>query len=783
MSELQIRLQPVAGWPLVIAVAVVLIGLLLVRPRHVRLAARQWAALVALRFAVVLLTLFAMLRPTLVYTKVEPQQASLVLLVDGSRSMQVADSLGDRSRWDSMKTLLEAAAGDLAKLDETWDVKAYEFAGDARKLDVREGRVSVAAAPNGEQSALGAAINDALDRETSGRVLGMLLLSDGAQRAIPPRDSPPQLAARRLAAEQVPLYTFTFGKSGGSERADLSIDDLITNETVFAEAPTEVRASLVAEGYANQQVKVQLLWESSDKMEVVDTVQVDTGVEGGTVPVVLRHTPRTPGEYKVTLRVEPREGELVTTNNETSTFVTVRAGGIKVLYLVGAKRIGGGPGPQQRFVRDALARSPDIVLERRLVTYEPLSVDLTEVIRDGDFDVVIVDDVDVQGLSHASWQLIADRVRRGMGLAMLGGYHSFGPGGFRDTPLDEVLPINIGPAQRQNFGEAVRTDVHLAGPVRMRPAAPLGLRHPIMQLEGSGGAGRGPGAGGRGSGQNANRNSGTGNLGSWSQLPSLDGANLIERRELKRNAQILIEADNPQRNPLLVVGQTGDGRTLAFAGDSTWRWPMLGFGDAHRRVWRQSILWLAKKDEQTAGRVWIRLAGRRVMRGTRVEFATGAEDAQGEPVDGAQFEVAVNTPEGRAVEVHPTRSGEDWAAVFRETAKPGDYKITVTAKSGIETLGKAESRFLVPDQDLELDRPAAEPSLMAQLAEMTRPAGGAALAAEELPDLLKRLADKPPELKEEVVAKVTYWDTWPFLLLFVGLLGVEWFLRKRWGLV
>ena len=36
---------------------------------------------------------------------------------------------------------------------------------------------------------------------------------------------------------------------------------------------------------------------------------------------------------------------------------------------------------------------------------------------------------------------------------------------------------------------------------------------------------------------------------------------------------------------------------------------------------------------------------------------------------------------------------------------------------------------------------------MAQLAEMTKPAGGAALAAEELPDLLKRLAEKPPELK------------------------------------
>jgi len=266
-------------------------------------------------------------------------------------------------------------------------------------------------------------------------------------------------------------------------------------------------------------------------------------------------------------------------------------------------------------------------------------------------------------------------------------------------------------------------------------------------------------------------------------LPPLDGANRIGRRDLKPNAQVLGETDDAQRQPLLVAGQSGDGRVLAFAGDSTWRWQMGGFGEAHRRFWRQCVLWLAKKDEQTDGRVWIRLAGRRVMRGTRLDFAVGAEDAQGQPIDTAQFDVTVKTPEGRAEQVRPIKSGQDWAAIFRETAKPGDYRIAVTAKDGGEVLGSAEARFLVPVQDLELDRPAAEPGLMAQLAGMTKAAGGEALAAEELPDLLKRLAAKPPEVKEEVVAKVTYWDTWPFFLLFVGLLGVEWFLRKRWGLV
>jgi uncharacterized membrane protein len=798
--NLELRFQPVVSLPVVLVVAGIMLGLLFVRPKHVQLIGRQWAALIGMRCAVVLLMLFALLRPAVVYTKVEPVQASLVLLLDGSRSMQVEDSLADKSRWNAMKLLLDAASKDVERLSAKWDVKAYQFDSATKKIELAAGKLALGNEASGEESAIGAAMNDAIDRETSKRVLAALLLSDGAQRAAPPHDLPPQVAARRLAAENIPLYTFTFGKSGGSERADLSVSDLVTNETIFAETPTEVHARVSAEGYANQRVKVQLLWEkarspdplsagegSNTVMEAVDTAQIGTGNERAAMPVSLRYTPRKPGEYKVTVRVEPREGELITTNNEASTFVTVRPGGINVLYLVGTQRIGGGPGPEQRFIRASLAQSPDIVVSRRLINYEPAGVDIADIIGKGaptasggagDVgvrtaapapDVIVLDNVDVQGLSAASWQAIAERVQKGVGLIMIGGYHSFGPGGFRNSPLADVLPMQIGPAERQEFGEALRQDVQLPGPLKMQPAAVMGMTHPMLQLEGSA-------VGGQGSGK-------AGSAGIWAKLPPLDGANRIDRRDLKPNAQVLAEADNAQKNPLLVAGQSGAGRVLAFAGDSTWHWQMTGFGEAHRRFWRQCVLWLAKKDERTEGRVWVRLANRRVTRGTSIEFNVGADTPQGEPVAGAQFDVTIQTPEGKSEAVRTTKTADGWSASFRNTGKPGDYRIVVKAKDGGAELGTAEARFLVPNQDVELDRPAAEPTLMTQLAEMTKPAGGAALAAEELPDLLKRLANKPPELKEEVTAKVTYWDTWPFFLAVVALLGGEWYLRKRWGLV
>ena len=66
---------------------------------------------------------------------------------------------------------------------------------------------------------------------------------------------------------------------------------------------------------------------------------------------------------------------------------------------------------------------------------------------------------------------------------------------------------------------------------------------------------------------------------------------------------------------------------------------------------------------------------------------------------------------------------------------------------------------------------------------MTKPSGGESLAPEELPELLRRLHEQPPELEVETQVKHTPYDTWPFFLLFVSVISVEWYLRKKWGLV
>ena len=87
------------------------------------------------------------------------------------------------------------------------------------------------------------------------------------------------------------------------------------------------------------------------------------------------------------------------------------------------------------------------------------------------------------------------------------------------------------------------------------------------------------------------------------------------------------------------------------------------------------------------------------------------------------------------------------------------------------------------EQDLELDNPAADPDLLSSLSSMTSAAGGRKWASEQLGELMQSLKDRPKDFEIETQRKVTYWDRWPTFLLFTLLVSVEWYLRKRWGLV
>ena len=98
----------------------------------------------------------------------------------------------------------------------------------------------------------------------------------------------------------------------------------------------------------------------------------------------------------------------------------------------------------------------------------------------------------------------------------------------------------------------------------------------------------------------------------------------------------------------------------------------------------------------------------------------------------ADLKAEVIRPDGSRRPVAPVRQGEQTIGAFSDTQSAGDYTIEVSA-AGPVVSGQTRARFLVYEQDLELDNAAADPSLLASLARMTAQAGGRLLARKSFP--------------------------------------------------
>ncbi|GAF76854.1 unnamed protein product, partial [marine sediment metagenome] len=426
---------------LVAAAAVLLFGLLVVGPRGGGMTRGRRRVLLGLRLGGVVLVVLAMLRPTLVRTETRKQSATLVVLVDTSRSMSVPDALGGRrSRYEAMRQALDAAREELKELADQFEVKVYAFDSETRPVELTDGHVRLPAQPEGDQTAIGAALADVLRLEAGKRLLGVVLLGDGAQRAYAPRDLAPQTAAVGLRRLGCPLLTVPLGQSRGLGQAkDVAVGQLLVDENVFASNELNVAAEVRVNGFTNRELPVRLLFETAPgRMELVAQEILHPTADGQLLPVAARYVPETPGQYKVTLEVPDQPGELVTTNNRMSTFVNVLPGGLGVLFLEGSP-----PRVDTKFLRRALDASPEIGVDYLSFNKQTRPGDLDERLKPGRYAVYVIGNVPAGTFTRAQLAALAEAVDRGAGLVMLGGFHTFGPGGYAGTPLAAVLPIRM----------------------------------------------------------------------------------------------------------------------------------------------------------------------------------------------------------------------------------------------------------------------------------------------------------------------------------------------------
>lgn len=764
---MQLSWDPIYTSPWLVAglAGVMFALLLLVRPEHESLSPARRRTILWLRGIAGLVLILAMLRPALVKTDDQPAPATLAVLLDGSRSMNLPAGDG-RDRWAVQQSIWEALSPALQQRDQTLDVQILTYDQTARPIDLAEVSQWLTQPADGVETDIAGALRGALSQAAGRPLAGIVLAGDGTQTA-KIEGAGAQQVARTLASLEVPLWSVPIGPRGGDDtQRDVEVDGvpdhfLVFSGNTFALSATVRTQSLVG---AEVPVRIQLFeqlptGEAAPSQElairsVVPRSQSDSQV----IDFALTAPP--PGRYRMEVVADEQAGEALTINNRQVSFLDVREGGGRILLLEGEPR------EEQLRLRLALRRFPDLELVYRWIRRDQQArwpIDLENVLAKNQFDIYILGDLHSDAIGDAQLQQLKQRVDDGAGLLMLGGQNTFDAGGYADTPLADALPIRMDNSLARPASTDAVEAAQLPGPLKIRVAKP----HPLVRLTGD----EDP--------QQA-----------FDQLLPLTGANRFADVRAVPGVQVLLESED--EDPLLVVGDYGKGRVVTFAGDSTWQWWRQGDSPLHRRFWRQVMLWLLARDSLSDDAITVELDVRRFasqdtpafrVRGRTSDESTAAISLNAELIaaDGSRTPLSVST--------RPTAAGETIVGGKLPVLPPGLYRLR-----GFQS-GAADSAALAPDEiafqviesDRELLRPLADPAFLEQLSALTADAGGRAFATDQIDQLIDAIRKSRQEAVSPITEKKRLGDDpvsgWLLFLVFSGLLVGEWVLRRRWGLV
>lgn len=758
-------------------------GLLIVVLLGVLLAATIWAyrstrgrtrrglrgVLIFFRALVLCALAFCLLKPFLTIYDTNPDDSYLLVMVDRSKSMQITDAVNTETRLHRANKLLfgeESQDSDalLAQLNAKFKARLFAFDTGAKRIPSE-----ALTDANGESTDIPNALNEALDELQGIPLSGVVLLTDGADRS----GTDIAKLALQTRERKLPIHTVGIGSEAGTD--DLELVKVDVPRTAEEDFPVEMWATVKRRGYKGKKVNLQL----TNNGRILTSLPVDmdkveprgTSKETRTVRVPIKFTPRQPGtqRYGVHVLLDTNADEAVPQNN-TKTFLLKVAPSkrVKILFVDGK--------PRQEFkhIKRALKEDPNIQLTDRFLKNdseyggtqtgtEPVFNDYYPDSKEAlfYFDAIIIGNVAASHFTKQELENTVEFVRtRGGGLLMLGGAESLGnhelAESYLNTPIAQLLPVELElgsppppPAPR---GRASREGYQLQ-------LTPDGKVEPLMALADT------PGE----------------NLARWESQKPLLGYSKVKRA--KPGALVLAEHPT-ERNQfgkriLLATQNYNAGRVMVFTPNSSWRWQMLQShqDESHQRFWRQVAKWLTTAPKE---HLKLHIAKTAYTLKEPVVIEVTATDQGFEPTNQAKLRTVIVDETGKRKELRLEQVlGEDglYSARFIPN-RYGEYTVTATGTLNSESLGEQQSLFEVKPSYAEFSNAELNVALLKALAEGS---GGKYYPLEEASQLVQQIP-----LVESATSTITDVDIWDMPLIFgllLAMLGLEWFVRKRVGLV
>jgi uncharacterized membrane protein len=468
--------------------------------------ARRWS-LWSLRGVIVGLVVLVILNPVQVDELPGPvKRPEVFYLLDTSASMQMGNP---RSRWEESLEMIRAADRQAAASPAV--VKPFRFGqrlaaidqpgqigigtGGAPALKITTASASTAEpgrnkrplAPLDGDTRLQAALRQISSRFSRVPPQGIVVFSDGRVHD----DTGLEQIAAGFAKLKVPIHVVPVGDI--AKGGDVAIAAVVAPPRVRKFTEVEVQVFVRSFGFEGKRSEVQL-WELEEGREGRKLASMPITLQSGYQSVsLLFRTDLATRNLRVT--IPALADEVSDKNNRLETQMQIDRTKIRVLYVEGsaqptqAVRVGDRYQYRGPFsdLKQALTEDEDIEcvvlaapggVGQLMRIAEYAQVDgvrgfPTTVAELAAFDAIILSDVAAEVFTERQLQWIDEWIgQRGGGLCMVGGEHSFASGGWDQTPLAAMLPVEMLPGGADWVpGETIRVAAEL-------PPTP----HPLWNL-------------------------------------------------------------------------------------------------------------------------------------------------------------------------------------------------------------------------------------------------------------------------------------------------------------
>jgi uncharacterized membrane protein len=267
----------------------------------------------------------------------------------------------------------------------------------------------------------------------------------------------------------------------------------------------------------------------------------------------------------------------------------------------------------------------------------------------------------------------------------------------------------------------------------------------------------------------------------WSSLPAPTD---VAVNSAQPDAEVWATARTKENRsvPFLVTRLFGSGRVFYFSSGQTWRWRYKVADRFHSRFWNQ-LLAAAMQPPYSVSDQYASIGTDRVeyQTGDSAQIRVRLQDAAGKPVGQATVD-AILVQDGRPVMTVPLSLEDAARGTYQAYTSPlpsGHYDVRIQA-SGFDTSVLAASTpiWVGNNNSLEYRRVSLDRATLEEIASASK---GDFFHEAEAAGLLEQLT--PLSDGSIVETDIIVWQSFYWFWAVIVLLAIEWFLRKRAGLV